>query len=191
MGGLTPGPLHSLIVATALKRGTRPALRLAVAPLLSDLPPVALSLLVAATMSDGVARGLAIVGGLFLIVLGVRSKGEAEEESVLPPESDQAFKDYFRGAFVNLLNPNPWLFWLGVGAPLLRNSWGRGVGYGLLWLTVFYIGLVGVKIAFAIAIGSSRERLPEKWLDRSVLASTGLLLLVGGWLIWRGVSGQL
>jgi threonine/homoserine/homoserine lactone efflux protein len=190
MGGLTPGPLHSLIVATALKRGTRPALRLAVAPLLSDLPAVALSLLVAATMSDGVARALAIVGGLFLIALGVKSMGDAEE-STLPPESDQALKDYFRGAFVNVLNPNPWLFWLGVGAPLLRNSWGRGVGYGFLWLLVFYVGLVGVKIVFAIAIGASRGRLTKKWLDRSVVASTGLLLLVGAWLIWKGVSGQL
>jgi len=191
MGGLTPGPLHSLIVVTALKRGTRPALRLAVAPLLSDLPPVALSLLVAATMSEGVARALAIVGGLFLIVLGVKSMGQGREESELPPESDEALKDYFRGAFVNLLNPNPWLFWLGVGAPLLRNSWGRGVGYGLLWLFVFYVGLVGVKIVFAIAIGRSRERLSKKWLDRSVVASSGLLFLVGAWLIWRGVSGRL
>ena len=49
--GMAPGPLHSVILTTALQRGARAARRLAFAPLISDTPPVLLSLLVAAALT--------------------------------------------------------------------------------------------------------------------------------------------
>jgi threonine/homoserine/homoserine lactone efflux protein len=189
--GLTPGPLHSLIAATALKRGTKPALRLAFAPLISDLPAVLLSLWVAATMSDTVARVLAVIGGLFLIGLSVQGL-RATEDSVDPAEeSDRPWRDFVKGGVVNILNPNPWIFWLGVGAPLLRGVWDQGPSYGVLWLGVFYLGIVGVKVAFAVGLGKTRERLPDRWLRVSIVGSTLLMLVVGIWLVYRGVSGNI
>lgn len=191
MGGLTPGPLHSLIVTTALKRGVRPALRLAFAPLFSDAPPVLVSLWIAATMSDGVARTLAVLGGLFLIGLAIQALRADHFEEVDIEVADEPMKDYFRGAIVNILNPNPWLFWLGVGAPLLRRVWAEGVGFGVLWLVVFYTGLIGVKVGFAVIVGRTRDHLPERALKGSIMVSTVLMLAVGCWLVFRGVTGQI
>ena len=190
-GGLTPGPLHSLIVATALKRGTKPALRLAFAPLISDLPAVLLSLWLAATMSDSVARTLAIVGGVFLIGLSIHALRSTEADVDPADVSDRPWRDLARGGVVNILNPNPWIFWLGVGAPLLREVWDRGPSYGVVWLGLFYTGIVGVKIGFAVSLGKTRERLPEHWLRMSILGSTLLMLAVGVWLVYRGVTGNI
>lgn len=189
--GFTPGPLHSLIVATALKRGTRPALRLAFAPLISDLPAVLLSLWLAATMSDTVARVLAGVGGLFLIALSLQALRPAKHEIAVADESDRPWRDFIKGAVVNILNPNPWIFWLGVGAPLLREVWSHGSGYGVAWLSIFYLGIVGVKVGFAVGLGKTRERLPEKWLRASIFGSTLLMLVVGMWLVYKGLSGNI
>lgn len=184
--GLSPGPLHSLILTTALRRGPRAASRVAVAPLLSDLLPVGLSLVLAATMPDWAVRSLAVVGGAALVVMAAWSLREGEDD-----RSDAAGGDYLRGAVANLLNPNPWIFWLGAGAPLLSSAFDAGVGAGIGWLAVFYGGLVGVKLAFAVGVGSARTTLSPTWLRRTVMASALLMGGVGVWLVVAGITGRI
>jgi threonine/homoserine/homoserine lactone efflux protein len=186
--GLTPGPLHSVILSTALRRGARPAARYAFAPLISDTPPVLLSLFAAAALPDPVLRGMAIVGGLFIIWLGVRAGGMPEGREFEEVE-DSAAKDYLKGAFLNMVNPNPWIFWLGAGAPLLSRAFDGGVGVGIAWLALFYLGLVGVKVVFAVVVGRGRSALAGRWLHRTVVASAVLMAGIGVWLIWLGVTG--
>lgn len=185
--GISPGPLHSLILATALRKGVRPAMRVAVAPLLSDVAPVGLSLLVAVTMPAWVLRGLAVAGGLALVVMAIRSLPAPEESA----GEESPGGDYLKGAAANLLNPNPWIFWLGAGAPLLSSAFGRGVGTGIAWLLVFYVGLVGVKLGLAIAVGRSRERLGPMAMRWSVVGSAVLLAGVGAWLFVGGIAGTI
>ncbi len=186
--GMAPGPLHSLILSTALRRGPRPAVRLAFAPLISDAAPVLLSVGVARAIPDGFARGLAIIGGLLVVGLGLTSTrlapAEGFEEVTVSPA-----RDYLKGAFVNLLNPHPWIFWLGAGAPLLKVAFDRGVGPGAAWLGVFYCGLVGIKLVLAVVVGRGRDVLRGRWLHRSVIASAILLMGVGAWLVWSGIHG--
>ena len=187
-GGLTPGPLHSVILSTALRRGVRPAVRYAFAPLISDAPPVLLSLLAAATLPGGVLRGMAVVGGVFVIWLAVRA-GRVPVGGEFEEVEDAPAKDYLKGAFVNMVNPNPWIFWLGAGAPLLARAFDGGVGLGLAWLGVFYLGLVGVKVVFAVVVGRGRSALAGPWLHRTVVASAVLMGGIGVWLIWLGATG--
>lgn len=184
-GGLSPGPLHSLILATALERGPRAASRVAVAPLLSDLLPVAASLLLAATMPDWFARALAVVGGLALMAMAAWSLRPAPSRPAPVPTTD-----YLRGAATNLLNPNPWIFWLGAGAPLLSAAFDDGALAGVGWLAVFYAGLVGVKLAFAIGVGLAGTMLSARWLRRTVIASAILMAGVGIWLVVAGATGR-
>ncbi len=187
-GGMAPGPLHSLILTTALRRGPRPAVRLAFAPLISDAPPVLMSYFLSRAMSDGAARGLAIAGGAVVVGLGVSSMRVRSGEGV-DEVDESAVRDYLKGAFVNFLNPHPWIFWLGAGAPLLRLAFDGGVANGLSWLGLFYVGLVGVKIVLAIIIGRGRAALRGQWLHRMVVASALLMMGVGGWLVWQGITG--
>ena len=69
--GLTPGPLHTLILATSVKRGFRAGAKVAFAPPLADIPVVPISLLFVGGLSVGWIRGLAVVGGLFVVWLGI------------------------------------------------------------------------------------------------------------------------
>lgn len=184
-GGLSPGPLHSLILSTALERGPRAASRVAVAPLLSDLLPVGASLLLAATMPEGFTRALAVVGGVALVGMAAWSLRPAPTRPAPAPTAD-----YLRGAATNLLNPNPWIFWLGAGAPLLSAAFDDGLLAGVGWLVVFYAGLVGVKLAFAIGVGLAGAMLSERWLRRTVVASALLMAGVGVWLVAAGVTGR-
>ena len=187
-GGLTPGPLQSIILSTALRRGARPAVRYAFAPLISDAPPVLLSVFAAATLPDAFLRAMAVVGGLFIIWLGLRA-GRVPEGNEFELVEDSPTKDYLKGAFVNMLNPNPWLFWLGGGAPLLARAFDDGVGLGVAWLAVFYLGLVGVKVVLAIVVGRGRSALQGRWLHRTVVASAVLMVGIGAWLVWLGITG--
>lgn len=184
-GGLSPGPLHSLILATALERGPRAASRVAVAPLLSDLLPVAASLLLAATMPSWFARVLAIAGGLALMGMAAWSLRPAPSRPAPAPTAD-----YLRGAATNLLNPNPWIFWLGAGAPLLAAAFEVGPLAGVGWLVVFYTGLIGVKLAFAVGVGLAGAMLSDRWMRRTVVASALLMAGVGAWLVVAGVTGR-
>lgn len=188
--GLSPGPLHSLILNVALARGARAALRYAVAPLLSDLIPVSLSLLLAHSMPGWAARLLAVVGGIFVVYLGVAAfrsrRPDLDGNAQVSPAGD-----YLKGALTNVFNPHPWIFWLGAGAPLLRSASARGGEYAAGWLLLFYLGLVGTKAAFALALGAGRRLLSDRWLSRLVVVSAGLLVTIGGWLIWQGATGSL
>ncbi len=185
---MAPGPLHSLILTTALRRGARPGVRLAFAPLISDAVPVFVSIVLARAMPEGFARGLAIVGGVVVFGLGVRSARLREEDEFEEVAISPA-RDYLRGAFVNILNPHPWIFWLGAGAPLLKVAFDRSLGNGLAWLGVFYLGLIGAKVGFAVVIGRGRNVLRGPWLHRTVVASAILMMGVGVWLVWSGITG--
>ena len=188
--GLSPGPLHSLILNVALTRGARAALRYAVAPLLSDLVPVLLSLLLARAMPGWTARLLAVLGGAFVVYLGVAAYRNRRPRLGGSAHVSPA-GDYVKGALTNMLNPHPWIFWLGAGAPLLRSASARGGEYALGWVLLFYFGLVGTKSAFALALGAGRRLLSDRWLSRLVVVSAGLLVLIGAWLIWQGAAGAL
>lgn len=187
--GMAPGPLHSLILSTALHRGARPAVRLALAPLISDAPPVLASLFLARTMPDGLARALAVAGGVLVIVLGLTSLSPPDREEIHGSQTS-AVGDYLRGAFVNLLNPHPWLFWLGAGAPMLKLAFDGGTLNGLGWLGLFYGGLVGAKAAFAIGVGKGGRVLSGSWPARAARASALLMVGVGGWLVWLGAMDR-
>ena len=182
-GGLSPGPLHSLILTTALRDGPRAGARVAVAPLLSDLAPVTASLLLAAIVPAGLTRWLSIVGGLVLIAMAAWTMRAKPVATTPRPGAD-----YLRGALTNVLNPNPWIFWLGAGAPLLAAAFEEGTWVGVGWLAVFYAGLVGVKLAYALGVGMAREALSEVWLRRSVVAAAALMAGVGLWLVVTGIT---
>jgi threonine/homoserine/homoserine lactone efflux protein len=189
-GGFAPGPLNSLILNAALKRGVRAALRYAVAPLLSDALPVVLSLLVARAAPDWAARGLAVAGGAFVVHLGVAAFRDREPRLDEKGE-DAASRDYLKGVLTNALNPHPWIFWLGVGAPMLRAAWSRGGGYAAAWVVLFYVGLVGSKAGLAVAIGRGRRVVTTRWLGRLIVASAAVMVAIGGWLMWQGITGRL
>ena len=68
-----PGPLQTYLISQTLKRGWRPTLPAAFAPVISDGPILILVLYLLSTMPDSFIVILRIGGGLFLLYLGFRA----------------------------------------------------------------------------------------------------------------------
>jgi threonine/homoserine/homoserine lactone efflux protein len=179
--GISPGPLNLLVVQAAVRSGATAGALVAVAPLVTDAPIVALSLLLASTVPDTVLTALAIAGGLYLIWLGVVEWRSSAEEA-----GDPAPGSYLRrGVVANALSPHPWLFWLTVGGPTTVAAWERSASSAVGFVAGFFIVLVGVKIGIAVVVARAGRRLSERGqriagrVGGAALAAVGLIVIAG------------
>lgn len=183
--GLAPGPLTTLCISQSLRFGTREGMKVALAPLVTDLPIILLTLFILARLENQntVLAAIAWAGALFLIYLGwesLRFKGLAGQELEVKPQSWQ------KGIIANLLNPHPYLFWFTVGGPLLMQ--GEGPTYAATFLVSFYILLVGTKLTLAWLVGRWRGVLGSAgyiWTNRLL----GVALLgFAVYFVWQGLD---
>lgn len=161
IAGISPGPLLPLVVSETLKFGRNAGIKLALAPLITDVPIVLASFFLIRNYAEndlilGIISGM---GALFLLFL-------ARENILYKPKSAEKFggksRSLQKGIVTNLLNPHPYLFWILVGAPLLLNA-GKVSSLAIaLFLFGFYSMLVGSKIVFAIITGRMKNILQEK-----------------------------
>lgn len=192
--GLAPGPLLALVVAQTLRHGLGHGVRVALAPLLTDVPIVlGCVLLVGVLPTTGAVPALvAVVGGGFVAYLAVetwRSAAAGLEEADDVPTSSA----WIRGATVNFLSPHPYLFWLAIGAPTLLAAVARdGAAGGAGFLLGFYGGLCGSKIAIAVGVARARRfvggrgyRIVLRVLGVA-LAAFAVLLLREAWVLIGG-----
>lgn len=187
--GLAPGPLSALVISQTLSHGVREGMKVAAAPLITDLPIILLAIVVgreiaAAPMPLGL---LSMAGAAYICYLGWASLNIGAGDHK-PPEAGA--NSIFKGILTNLLNPHPYLFWITVGTPLLMKTWADGPWGALLWLVSFYVMLVGSKIGLSVSAGYFRRRLYGRgylWLNRilglvlfgfaGLLARDGMALL--------------
>ncbi len=180
--GVAPGPLLTLVVSQTLRFGTAEGLKVALAPLLTDLPIVLVSVLVLSRLSDSemVLGIISLVGALYLGFLALEAIRTRPVETDFSNASPKSLR---RGALVNFLNPHPYLFWMTVGGPLILKGMKEDPISPLLFVTGFYILLIGSKLFLAGVIGryraflSSRAYVSTVRILGLVLAGLGLFLL--------------
>jgi threonine/homoserine/homoserine lactone efflux protein len=181
----------TLVVAASLRSGLAGGLRVALAPLITDIPIVAVSVLIIGNLPLQALRWVGTAGGLVVVWLGIETLRSARHAS-LPEKSGQSGnpnRELWRGALVNFLNPHPYLFWATVGGPALVRSWRVSPWYTLVFVLSFYAMLIGSKVVIAWLVSSRAGWLSVSWYRR-VLAALGLVLLVmGGLLIWQAWTG--
>jgi threonine/homoserine/homoserine lactone efflux protein len=170
--GFSPGPLMALVISQTMKHGTREGTKVAMAPLVTDLPIIFISLLVLTRLTDfqPVLGVISIVGGIFVAYLAYgnfRAPRLNEEASRAAPQS------LAKGVAANALSPHPYLFWLTVGGPLIVRGWSESPAGSLAFLPAFFACLVGAKILTAWITGRSRQ-----WLSGRVYR--GILFILGG-----------
>ena len=182
--GMIPGPLTTLVLTTTLARGFGAGLRVAVAPLITDAIVIAGSVLFLSAVPAWTLQVIAAVGGLYVIYLGIEAIRAARQATLTMGASTPARADFSRGILVNLLSPHPWVFWLGVGGPLLIGYGGQSVAIAAIFLFGFYLLLVGSKIALAALAAGGRRLLDDTWYRR-LLVGSGVLLLIMGLLLFR------
>ncbi len=153
--GLAPGPLLMLVISETLQNDVRSGVKVALAPLITDLPIIALTVLVLSELAKyrGILGIVSLTGGCFVLFLGykgVRFRGVEIGDTVRKPQSLK------KGILVNALSPHPYLFWAAVGGPTLTKAMAAGPVAPLLFLLGFYGLLVGSKILLAILVGRSK-----------------------------------
>jgi threonine/homoserine/homoserine lactone efflux protein len=148
--GISPGPMMTLVISHSLRYGVREGLKIALAPLLSDLPIVVASWMLLARVAgfDRLLGFVSLAGAAFLLVIAVESW---RAEPGVPGAGSGSPRSLMRGLLANLLNPHPWLFWLTVGAPTLvtAGDWPNAIAF----IASFYLCLVGAKLIVAAVTG--------------------------------------
>ena len=172
---LAPGPLLALVVTTSLARGFYAGLRVALSPLVTDSIMIAVSVLLVRELPARAAGVLGVVGGLYVVWLGV----EALREEPVAMEAADGPDPLRRGALINLLSPHPWLFWLTVGGSVVVAAWSEAPAYAVVFVVSFFTVMIGTKAVIAAVVASSRRALTERGLHRAHRVAGALLLLTG------------
>ena len=70
--GLSPGPLLALVISETLRHGVKAGVKVALAPIITDLPIIILTLLVLSKLSGfpEILGAISLAGGIFICTLG-------------------------------------------------------------------------------------------------------------------------
>lgn len=174
--GFAPGPLFALVISQSLTYGLKEGIITACAPIITDVPIIIIALLVMSELGayKSVLGYISIAGAAFISYLAYKSfmiKGVS-----LDVRSDEA-NSVSKSAMVNFLSPNPYLFWISVGSPIILQAKEQGVASVVAFLAGFYICLIGGKSAVGILAYKAKGFLQGQaylWLMRFL----GLMLLV-------------
>ena len=173
--GVSPGPLLTLVVSEALENGVPSGIKVALAPLLTDVPIIAMTLFVFSRLSgmDNVLGVISLAGGCYVLYMSYRHFRIDQQNR----QSDGRPRSLTRGVLANALSPHPYLFWLSVGAPMVTKALGTGLVAALLFVGGFYAFLVGTKVVLAVLAGKSRSFL-SGGAYRFTMRSLGVALAV-------------
>jgi threonine/homoserine/homoserine lactone efflux protein len=184
---LTPGPLQAFLLARTLQSGVRGALPACLAPLFSDVFIIGLVVLLLRALPERSLDVLRLVGVVALLALAYWvGRSPAPHPSRLPASSAAGRKSLAGAIALNLLNPNPYLFWAIIGGPILLRSWAAGPRDAAAFLVGFYgafvIGLASTVWLFG-TVGHIDPRLHRglRWLAAAALAVFGAFQVAAGW----------
>ncbi|SEA70094.1 Threonine/homoserine/homoserine lactone efflux protein [Desulfuromusa kysingii] len=185
--GFAPGPLLALVISESLHHNIRSGVKVALSPIVTDLPIILVAFFVFAKLSDfNAALGaISLGGGFFLLLTGYQSLKMADinlETTNTRPTS------LAKGILTNLLSPHPYLFWLTVGAPTMVSAVNQQPLAGAAFLGGFYVCLVGSKVIVAILTGKSKTFLTGNSY-RAIIRCLGFVIIIlAGKLFYDGLK---
>lgn len=182
--------MQAYFLAQTLRWGWWRTLPLALAPLISDGPIIALVLFVLTQVPAWFLNVMQLGGGFFLLYLAwgtFRAGAASAPAATTAGEGVSAPQGIWQAAAMNLLNPNPYIFWSTVTGPILLAGWRESAVSGSLFLLGFYGALVSGFAGF-ITLFAVTKRLDPRLNRVLQVASALALLLFGLWYVWLGVT---
>ena len=175
-GGLTPGPLLTLVLAHSLQHGYIEGIKVAFAPLLTDVMIVIGAIYFVTEISDfqRIIGILSLLGGIYLIYLGyhiISFKNSHRKIQNVKPDSLR------KGILTNFLNPNPYIFWISVGAPTVLKAARVNMLAAAGFIIAMYFFLVGSKVLLAL-IFSRRQNLIRHPAYIYIIRFLGVVLFI-------------
>lgn len=186
--GAQPGPFQAFLISRTVQHGWRRTLPAAFAPLLSDVLPVALALLLLTSLPAWTESALYLVGGCFVLFLAYGSfesfrKYTFNQEALLR----SGRQNFVRAVTLNLLNPNPYLFWSLVTGPLLLKGWREAPANGIAMISSFYVALILTSVLVVLLFAGLGRLFPK--VNRVLIGvSVVALTLFGFYQLWLGVT---
>jgi len=183
-----PGPYQTFLISRTLQDGWRHSLPAVFAPLLSDAPAIALALLLLTSLPGWMENILYFVGGCFVLFLAYNAYRSFRDYSFNRAALLQSGRqNFFRAVTLNLLNPNPYLYWSLVMGPLLLKAWRGSTAAGIAMLSSFYATMLltcaGIILLFA-GIGRLFPKVNRILIGVSVVA----LAAFGCYQLWLGFT---
>ena len=181
--GFSPGPLIALVISQTIKHGPKEGVKVAFAPLITDFPILLISTFLLNRLSNYtmILGVVSVLGALFLIYLAYTSFRTKGVEVNMDEEVPHSF---IKGAMVNALSPNPYVFWITIGAPMIIKGFAESHVAPLLFVGSFLGCLVGSKCFVAIITGKSRHFLTGK-VYLYIMRTLGVVLLVFAFILFR------
>jgi len=184
-----PGPFQTYLISQTLSQGWKRTLPAALAPLTSDGPIIALSLLVLSQVPAWLQRFLQIAGGLFILYLayGAYKSWKNFELNISSTESG-THQLVLRATLINMLNPNPYIYWTLVTGPILLTGWRETPAKGVGFLTGFYVTMILSLATIILVFGIARQLGPT--VNRALLGVSAVALFCFGLIqLWLGIGG--
>ncbi|MBI5248038.1 MAG: LysE family transporter [Desulfomonile tiedjei] len=184
--GFSPGPLTTLVISQSLQYGAREGVKVALAPCITDLPIILVSVFALTRLGNfqTILGFISILGGIFLVYLAYLSFKTTKLDVNIKLTDPQSLG---KGTLVNFLNPGPYLFWLTIGAPNVVEAWSHSPLVAAGFLGGFYICLIGGKMSLAVIAANSRQLLAGRMYAYVMRILGGLLLILAFIMLREGV----
>lgn len=159
--GASPGPLLALVITETMKYGKKEGIKVAFAPLVTDIPMLVILLLFFSKIANyGIIPAvISFLGAVFVTYLGLENLRVKHIETNAPQASPKSFR---LAVTANALSPHPYLFWITIGMTILFNAARVSFWAPIVYIVVMYIFLVGTKITVAVLVDKFHRFLPEK-----------------------------
>jgi threonine/homoserine/homoserine lactone efflux protein len=176
--GTSPGPLLAITISETLQHGKWEGVKVAVSPLITDLPIILSVLFVLShlTSSNFIIGIIAFFGAAYLIYSGIESLKIKKDSVKFDVEKKDALK---KGIIVNFGNPHPYIFWISIGGPIILKSLNIHVSATILFIAGFYIFLVGSKVVVALIVEKSKSFINSRYYF-SIIRALGIAQIIFG-----------
>ena len=106
--GFAPGPLLTLVISETLQHDIKSGVKVAIAPIITDLPIIIITLFILAKLSNfhNILGIISLTGGFVILFMGyesIRTKGV--ELNLQETKS----RSLMKGILVNALSPHPYI----------------------------------------------------------------------------------
>jgi threonine/homoserine/homoserine lactone efflux protein len=187
IAGISPGPLLTMVIGETIKHGKQEGIKMAIIPLITDLPIVILSLFILSRLAgyETVIGIIAILGGFFLLYLAYENLVYKPAEK-LKVHSEK--KNILKGIAANFLSPHPYIFWILIGGTILLKALKQSPVSAFIFLSVFYLCLVGSKIVVALLTHRFSAVLKTRGYIYTIRILGVLLFLFAVYFFYEGVN---
>lgn len=190
-GALTPGPMLTLVISSAAEKGFWTSVFIVVGHAVLELAVIAALFLGLIRYLENplIARVIGIVGGIFLLYLGVdilvsviRKRFIIDFKSIIKKRTMNVRSTGIimaRGIMMSLMNPYWYIWWISIGAAFIIKS----VKFEFSGVTAFFTGHISADFIWYLFIGfliSTGRRFFNQKIYNGILIACSIFLFYLG-----------